>query len=114
MTNVSFDFSGKVALVVGGSRGIGKAVVNQLSEAGALVYYASRSPGQTGTHIKCDITREEELNRLFDHFEKIDFVINVAGTNLCEPIENIDSGEWDRVLTTNLKSFFLICKNIYN
>jgi len=111
--DVEFDFSDKVVLVVGGSRGIGKEVCRQFVFTGAKVLCVSRTdPQMYGvTHLKCDIGSEESIDKLFSNIDKIDFVINVAGTNLCEPIENINSQEWDRVMDTNLKSFFLICKH---
>mgnify|MGYP001355877102 CR=1 FL=1 len=113
MSDVKFDFSGKTVLVVGGSKGIGEEVCRQFVDAGAVVLCASRTnPGLPGVgHFKCDIRLSESIDELFSHIEFIDFVINVAGTNLCEPIENIDTQEWDRVIDTNLRSFFLICKH---
>ena len=113
MSDVEFDFSDKVVLVVGGSRGIGKEVCRQFVFTGAEVLCASRTnPRMYGVeHIKCDISSESDIDKLFSNIYNLDFVINMAGTNLCEPIENIDSKEWDRVMSTNLKSFFLICQH---
>ena len=113
MNDIQFNFSEKVALVVGGSRGIGKEVCRQLVESGAEVICASRTDPQIlgVEHIKCDIQSEDDIFKLFSSIFNVDFVINMAGTNLCEPIENIDSVEWDRVMNTNLKSFFLICQH---
>ena len=45
-------------------------------------------------------------------FEKIDFLINVAGTNLCVPMEEIKPEEWDRVMDINLKSFYLLSQSV--
>jgi 3-oxoacyl-[acyl-carrier protein] reductase len=56
----------------------------------------------------------DNIKYIFSKFTDIDFVINVAGTNLCEPIENIDVAEWERVMNVNLKSFFVICKEAVN
>ena len=113
MNDVEFDFSNKTVLVVGGSRGIGKEVCRQFVFTGAQVLCASRTdPRMYGVeHRECNISSEESIDKLFSNIDKIDFVINVAGTNLCEPIENIDASEWDRVMDTNLKSFFLICRH---
>ena len=116
MSDISYNFAGKHVLVVGGSRGIGKATMLQFLKSGANVYCASRvSPKQQGVHwVQCDIRNERDIHSLFSYIDrktnKLDFVINVAGTNLCAPIEDINSKEWDRVLDTNLRSFFLICK----
>jgi 3-oxoacyl-[acyl-carrier protein] reductase len=112
MSNITFDFREKIAIVFGGSRGIGKEVCMQFRKAGAQVYCASRSdPKLDGiTHIDCDIAIESEIQNLLGQFEKIDFVINVAGTNLCLPIEKITLWEWDRLMDVNLRSFFVICK----
>ena len=116
MNDVSYNFEGRNVLVVGGSRGIGKATALQFLKSGANVFCASRtSPLKDEiSWIQCDIKNEQEIKLLFSRIDqktdKLDFVINVAGTNLCMPIENIDSKEWDRVFDTNLKSFFLICK----
>jgi len=110
--NIGFDFSAKTVVVFGGSRGIGKEVCTQFSLAGATVYCVSRGPVNIDNvrYIQCDISRIEDLEKVFEKLDKIDFVINVAGTNLCAPIDKISIAEWDRVMDTNLKSFFIICK----
>jgi len=111
-SNITFDFREKTVIVFGGSRGIGKEVCTQFRDAGATVYCASRSdPGLEGIkYIDCDMAIESEIQNLFDQFEKINFVINVAGTNLCAPIEKVTLREWDRLMDVNLRSFFVICK----
>ena len=60
--------------------------------------------------LKCDLSNVEDIKFIFSKLDDVDFVINVAGTNLCEPIENIEIAEWDRLMDVNLKSFFVICK----
>jgi len=105
----NYDFKNKVVLVLGGSRGIGLQVCKEFLKANAIVYCASRTnPEFQGiNHIECDVSDELQLKSVFDQLKTgIDFLINVAGTNLCDPIENIDVPEWDRVLDVNLKSFF--------
>ena len=84
----------------------------QFINAGSIVFNASRNNCDIKDVInyKCDISNEEEINNLFLNIDDLDFCINVAGTNLCETIENIDSSEWDRLFDVNLKSFYLICQ----
>lgn len=112
MSNVNFNFLGKIVVVFGGSRGIGNEICRQFVLSGAQVYNASRTSSglKNVKNIKCDVSREEEILATFSNFEKIDFVINVAGTNLCEPIDNIEFSEWDRLMDINLRSFFVSCK----
>ena len=116
MNDISFNYLGKTAIVFGGSRGIGKEVCRQLAAAGAIVYNASRTSADLHLvrDLKCDLTNIESIQFIFSKLDEIDFVINVAGTNLCEPIENIDIVEWDRVMDVNLKSFFVICREAVN
>jgi len=115
-SDISYNFKGRTVLVVGGSKGIGLQVVKEFLSAGAEVYCASRTPPdiESAIHIRCDIQKEEDIEAVFQHIitakNRLDFVINVAGTNLCEPISKITSEEWDRVLNTNLKSFFLVSR----
>tara|TARA_Y100001937_G_scaffold125993_1_gene194141 strand:- start:1117 stop:1842 length:726 start_codon:yes stop_codon:yes gene_type:complete len=110
--DIAFNFNNKVVLVFGGSKGIGKEVCRQFAEAGAIVYNASRTPSNLDsvTDLKCDLLKIEDIENIFSNFDSVDFVINVAGTNLCEPIEYIDVAEWDRVMNINLRSFFAICR----
>tara|TARA_B100000035_G_scaffold312911_1_gene325396 strand:- start:50 stop:772 length:723 start_codon:yes stop_codon:yes gene_type:complete len=113
-TDVFFNFKDKIVLVFGGSKGIGKEVCRQFLNSGAIVYCFSRTSINIAgiNHVECDITDEKKINFLLDKYKKIDYIINVAGTNLCKPIEEIDSQEWDRLMNVNLKSFFNICKKV--
>lgn len=112
MGEVKFNFSNKRVLVFGGSRGIGREVCKQFHMSGAEVFNVSRTKINLKeiNNIKCDLSKPEDIENVFSQFKDIDFVINVAGTNLCQPIENIDILEWDRLMDINLKSFFIICK----
>ena len=116
MSDITFNFLGKVALVFGGSKGIGKEICRQFASAGAIVYNASRTSADLHLvrDLKCDLSNVEDIKFIFSKLDDVDFVINVAGTNLCEPIENIEIAEWDRLMNVNLKSFFVICKEAVN
>ena len=113
MSNISFDFTSKKVIVFGGSRGIGKEVCRQFKIAGAEVYCAARTDCDIEgvNNIYCDISKPGNIWNLFHNFGNVDYIINVAGTNLCEPIENITLSEWERLMNVNLRSFFLICKH---
>ena len=110
MKVASFDFSSENVLVVGGSKGIGREVCRLFSSYQAKnIYSISRTPSDLPgiKNVICDISDTLQLTSALENIEdEINILINVAGTNLCEPISHIDHGEWDRVLDTNLKSFF--------
>ncbi|MDC3032183.1 SDR family oxidoreductase [Bacteroidota bacterium] len=100
---MKIDFSNKVALVVGSSRGIGKGVLETFSKLGASVHAISRTNG-------IDITDKNSVDKFFESITNIDFLINVAGINFCKKIEDIELDEWDAVLDTNLRSFYYLIK----
>ena len=112
--NILFNFDSKKVLVVGGSKGIGKEVCKQFINSGAEVFCASRSLCDLDKvkNIKCDISKSSDIDLLFTKVKQLDYCINVAGTNLCEKIENINEEEWERVITINLKSFYQVCKRV--
>lgn len=115
-TEISFDFKGKRALVVGGSRGIGRGVVAALIDAGADVVYASRFPGQVraeALYVATDLREESQIERLFatlDERGSLDIVVNCAAINAAKKADSISSAEWDEILSVNLRSVFLVCK----
>ncbi|MDB9980177.1 SDR family oxidoreductase [Ulvibacter sp.] len=100
---MKIDFSNKVVVVVGSSKGIGKGVLETFTELGATVYGISRSNG-------VDITDKNSIDIFFEPLSNIDFLINVAGINFCKKIEDIEFDEWDAVLNTNLRSFYYLIK----
>jgi 3-oxoacyl-[acyl-carrier protein] reductase len=110
--NIIFDFTDKNVVVVGGSRGIGLEVAKQFIDSGALVTCLSRKDPliESLKFIQCDLSQADQIKNTFNKIEKIDILINVAGTNLCQKIDFIDEKEWNRVLDINLKSFFLTTK----
>ncbi len=122
MLSQQFDLTGKVALVTGGSKGLGLAMARGLAEAGADIVIASRHEQElqsaqteivreTGVRVKyivADLTQRAEAARLaeasLDAFGRIDILINNAGSNTPQSIEEIDDGTWDRLLELNLSS----------
>ena len=113
--NISFDFSSRVALVVGGSKGIGQRVCIDLLNSGAKVFYVSRNRSQDldslgAKHLKCDLRNELAIKSCFDKLPSLDFLVNCAAINHCKKIEKISSQEWDDVLAVNLRAYFITCK----
>jgi NAD(P)-dependent dehydrogenase (short-subunit alcohol dehydrogenase family) len=112
----SFDFSGKRALVIGGSRGIGKGVTQELVLQGAETFYAARKPSideKNANFIQVDVNNENEIIDLFqkiDKFGEIDIVVNTAAINFCKKFDEISVDEWDKVERVNLRASFIICQ----
>lgn len=115
-SKAEFDFSDRRVLVVGGSRGIGKAVVQGFEGAGAIVTYAARSPmvdDSTAQFIPTDIHSEDAVLDLFSRIDEaggLDVMINLAAINFAKKIEDIETSEWDDVLSVNLRAAFIICR----
>ena len=121
---------GRVALVTGGSQGIGKAVVRRLLEEGASVSFCARNQqrldataeelstiGPDLLAVRADVTQEKDVNALvrstLARFEKIDVLVNNAG--VYGPIGRaweVDPVEWQAAVTTNLAGAFLVCRAV--
>ena len=117
-----FSLNDKIAIVTGASRGIGKAIAIQLSEAGAKVIISSRkyeecekvaneikSKGYKAEVIPCHVGRKEEIRNLvketINKYNGIDILVSNAGTNPAfGPLEKLNDNAFDKVLDVNLKS----------
>ena len=116
LSTAKFDFSGRLALVIGGSSGIGEGVVKALSECGAKVLFASRGSGNLdsdATFIPCDIQKDVDVSAMFkkvDSYGNLDFLVNAAAISSNTKISEIDQSQWDIVMDTNLRSIFFACK----
>ena len=121
-----FNLEGRAALVVGGTKGLGRAMALGLAAAGADVCVASRGPDgleetadaicQLGRArappVAVDATQEEEVERLVRHmtdaYGRIDILVNSQGIVHLQPIAEFDVDAWQRVMDVNLKSVFLV------
>jgi NAD(P)-dependent dehydrogenase (short-subunit alcohol dehydrogenase family) len=118
----AFDLSGRVALVTGGSKGLGKAMARGFAEAGADVVIASRHEDelksalaeiQAGTSVRgmfvvADLAKRAEADRLakaaLAQMGHVDILVNNAGSSVLEEIDQITDSNWDRILELNLSS----------
>jgi len=125
---VQIDLSDKVAIVTGGSRGIGRAISIALAQAGANVniIYASKEDAALETRgeiaqlggnaeiYKCNVADEkmveETLKKVIDKFGKIDILVNNAGINRDTLLLRMSVDDWESVMETNLKGAFLMTK----
>src|SRR5262245_42308948 len=123
-----FDLNGKVALVTGGSKGLGKAMARALAEAGADVFISSRHENELraalddilpGTRRQArsavpDMSRREDVTRLaktvLDQMGRVDILVNNAGTNRPQPIDQIKDEDWDDVVQINLTSVMALTR----
>jgi NAD(P)-dependent dehydrogenase (short-subunit alcohol dehydrogenase family) len=127
--NTSGLLTSKVALVTGGSRGIGRAIAMKLAELGAEVAICGRDSEKlraTADALQgltkrvfwqtADVTRADEVGKFVSATETklgpIGILINNAGIGLFGPAHEKSEEEWDRVLTTNLKSVFLVSRAV--
>jgi len=112
-------FDGKTALVTGGTRGIGAALVVALAEAGADVAYtgtaAERPEGAPdGRYLPLDLADAADTERFcaeLETWERLDILVNNAGINIIEPIDAIDEAHWRRVLDVNLTGAMLVTRS---
>ena len=125
-----FNLEGRSALITGSSRGLGLAMAEQLADAGADLFLcswdeeelkeaAAKLAAQYGRKVECsvvDLTNREEVKRLAEEaiarMGKIDILINNAGTNVTQAIDQIRDEDWDRVVELNLNSYMALTRAI--
>lgn len=123
-----FNVKGKVALVTGGSKGLGKAMARGLAEAGADVVISSRHENEIkpaldeilrgtdrkGRYIVADMGRRSDVLRLartaLEQLGRVDILINNAGTNIPQAIDQIKDEDWDAVMEINLNSIMVLTR----
>jgi NAD(P)-dependent dehydrogenase (short-subunit alcohol dehydrogenase family) len=119
-----FDVSGKVALVTGGSRGIGEMIAEGYVANGVKTYISSRKAEACDTtaarlskigeciSIPADLSTAEGIKLLVDEIKsrerRLDILVNNAGANWGVPIEEFPESGWDKVMTINVKSPFFL------
>ena len=110
------NLTGRVALVTGGTRGIGAAIVEALASAGASVVSTSRSGGASSGSIRtiaADVRKPESaaaaVEECVSAFGGLDILINNAGVGLFSSVADMSIEEWHDVIDTNLNGVFYCC-----
>ncbi|MGG1675427.1 SDR family NAD(P)-dependent oxidoreductase [Neobacillus sp. NRS-1170] len=121
----TFDLKGKVALVTGGSKGIGYGMAEALGHYGAALVISSRGTAEgenavlqlkekniDATYIPCDVTKKDQVEQLVtqivEKFGSLDILVNNAGMNIRKPLVEVEESDWDTVFNVNLKGLFLV------
>ena len=124
-----FDLSGQVALVTGGSRGLGLQIAEALGEAGARIMLTARkddelasavthlqSLGIQAHHIAADSSEPEQIHRVVEETVQrlgpIDILINNAGATWGAPAEDHPLSAWDKVMNLNIRSLFVYAQAV--
>jgi len=111
------DINGKVAIVTGGTKGIGEGIANKLAEYGAKVVVCSRSKAKTKHHfVQADVSRAADCERLVQEtlarYKKIDILVNNAGVYPFVALDKMTEKDWDLVMNVNLKGVFNCVKAV--
>lgn len=125
-----FDLTGRVALITGGNKGLGKAMARGLAQAGADIVIASRhedelrttlaeivaETGRKGIYVVTDVSNRDDVKILartaIERMGKVDILINNAGMNAPQAIDQITDDVWDRVLEVNLTSIMALTREL--
>ncbi|MHB1421469.1 MAG: SDR family oxidoreductase [Bacillota bacterium] len=124
-----FDLTGKVAIVTGGGRVLGKQMAFGLAEAGASVVVCSRKVencvrtaeelkalGVDALGLRCDVTKPEEIKATVEetmkHFGKIDILINNAGASWGAMAEEMPMEAWRKIQDTNITGMFVFSQEV--
>jgi 2-deoxy-D-gluconate 3-dehydrogenase len=126
MGETNIDLSGKVALVTGGSRGLGKNIALEMAQRGAEVAICGRKKENLDTAgeefhtrgldlmaLSANIGKSDQVKTLMqaieEKFGRLDILINNVGMNILTPsVVETDEGLWDKILESNLKGSFLV------
>ncbi|MEK3993989.1 2-dehydro-3-deoxy-D-gluconate 5-dehydrogenase KduD [Psychrobacillus sp. FSL K6-2365] len=126
-TNPLFDLSGKVAVVTGGNKGIGKAISLGLAQAGANIVVIARdiqeeylesirAVGVKAIGISFDLQQIEKFDELVEEIigkmGKIDILINNAGVQRRSPAVDFDKADWDFVMNVNANAVFFLAQKV--
>lgn len=132
---ITYDLSGKVALVTGGRKGIGYAIAKRLAQAGANVAIASRNEsevkkaaqslssfGVESIGIGVDVSNIAEAQKIpslvAERFKRLDILVNNSGISIPTPALEVTEKIWDKILDTNLKGMFFCsqsaCRQMMN
>ena len=120
--------SGRVALITGASRGLGKSMALALASNGAHVALAARDEAALiavtaearqfnveADFFLCDVSSEASVleleQKVIARFGQVNILVNNAGMNLRKPVTDFTLEEWNRVINTNLTSAFLLCRS---
>lgn len=120
-------FKGKVAAITGGGSGIGRATALKLAEAGTNVVVADvvagraeqvaaevQARGATGLGVAVDVSREADAERMvrtaLERFERLDSLMNCAGTSHQAPVVELSEADWNALLAVHLTGTFLCCR----
>jgi NAD(P)-dependent dehydrogenase (short-subunit alcohol dehydrogenase family) len=130
MNPTEFSLRDKVAIVTGGSRGIGRAIALGFAKVGARVVIASRTPsaldevareieslGGRAVAVVADVSISKDVDHLVERaleaFGRIDILVNNAGISpIYKRAETVSEEEWDRIIEVNLKGVFLCCQAV--
>jgi len=119
MGHTLFDLTGRTAVVIGGTSGIGLAMAVGLAEAGADVVASSRRPeqeakGRKALRLTSDVSSRESLQVLCEGvlkaFGKVDILINCAGKIKREPTLTVSEETWDDIMDTNVTGTMRACQ----
>jgi 3-oxoacyl-[acyl-carrier protein] reductase len=120
----------RVAIITGGARGIGRGIALKFAEEGCSVVITDvlteeakrtaeevHNKGREGIFVKCDVSNSGQVQGMVDQvikkFGKVDILVNNAGVGgVPKSIIEISEEEWDRLLSINLKGYFLCCKAV--
>jgi NAD(P)-dependent dehydrogenase (short-subunit alcohol dehydrogenase family) len=124
-----FDLTGRVAIVTGGSIGLGRQMAEALCESGAKLALCARNKERcdqaaaelqkTGADVlslACDVKKPASIQAVIDqtiaHFGRIDILINNAGTSWGAPVKDMTLEAWNKVMDTNMTGAFLFCQAV--